>query len=101
MAVSGAARTENDRQVSDNGKPQPNPRTGRAGQDRRDAVPIGMGGSVLRQAILRKAFAGQLVAQDPNDEPAAILLEKIRLDREKAGRGAPTARRKRKAKLVE
>lgn len=49
---------------------------------------------VLRQSILRKAFAGQLVPQDPNDEPAAILLEKIRLDREKAGRGAPTPRRK-------
>ena len=56
---------------------------------------------VLRQAILKKAFAGQLVPQDPNDEPAAILLEKIRLDREKARRGAPTARRRRKAKPVE
>ncbi len=56
---------------------------------------------VLRQAILMKAFAGQLVPQDPNDEPAAVLLEKIRLDREKTGRGAPTARRKRKAKPVE
>ena len=56
---------------------------------------------VLRQAILKKAFAGHLVPQDPNDEPASILLEKIRLDREKAGRRAPTARRKRKAKPVE
>ncbi len=49
---------------------------------------------LLRQSILKKAFAGQLVPQDPHDEPTSILLEKIRLDREKAGRGAPTARRK-------
>jgi len=32
----------------------------------------------LRQSILKKAFAGQLVPQDPSDEPAAVLLERIR-----------------------
>jgi type I restriction enzyme S subunit len=32
----------------------------------------------LRQAILPKTFEGKLVPQDPNDEPAAILLERIR-----------------------
>lgn len=32
----------------------------------------------LRQSILKKAFSGQLVPQDPNDEPAAALLERIR-----------------------
>ena len=32
---------------------------------------------VLRQSILKKAFAGQLVPQDPNDEPASELLNRI------------------------
>ena len=35
----------------------------------------------LRQAILKKAFEGKLVPQDPNDEPAAVLLERIRSTR--------------------
>jgi type I restriction enzyme S subunit len=34
-----------------------------------------------RQNILRAAFAGQLVPQDPNDEPASVLLERIRAER--------------------
>ena len=36
-----------------------------------------------RQNILRAAFAGQLVPQDPNDEPASVLLERIRAERAK------------------
>lgn len=32
----------------------------------------------LRQSILKKAFSGKLVPQDPNDEPADVLLEKIK-----------------------
>ncbi len=31
----------------------------------------------LRQSILKKAFKGRLVAQDANDEPAGVLLERI------------------------
>jgi type I restriction enzyme, S subunit len=31
----------------------------------------------LRQSILKRAFAGKLVAQDPADEPAAVLLARI------------------------
>jgi type I restriction enzyme S subunit len=35
----------------------------------------------LDQAILSKAFRGELVPQDPNDEPAAVLLARIRAAR--------------------
>lgn len=35
----------------------------------------------LTQSILAKAFRGELVPQDPSDEPAAILLERIRAER--------------------
>jgi type I restriction enzyme S subunit len=34
-----------------------------------------------RQNILRAAFTGQLVPQDPNDEPASVLLDRIRAER--------------------
>ncbi len=36
----------------------------------------------LRQSILKKAFSGQLVPQDPHDEPASALLARIRAERE-------------------
>lgn len=34
----------------------------------------------LDQKILAKAFRGELVPQDPNDEPASVLLERIRAE---------------------
>lgn len=37
----------------------------------------------LRQSILKKAFEGKLVPQDPNDEPASELLKRIKVEREK------------------
>ena len=39
----------------------------------------------LRQSILERAFAGKLVPQHPDDEPASVLLERIREQREGSG----------------
>ena len=36
----------------------------------------------LRQSILKQAFSGRLVPQDPNDEPANVLLERIKIQKE-------------------
>ncbi|MBC3949643.1 restriction endonuclease subunit S [Pseudomonas folii] len=47
----------------------------------------------LTQSILAKAFRGELVPQDPNDEPASILLERIKAQRA----ATPKAKRGRKA----
>lgn len=35
----------------------------------------------LRQSILKKAFSGQLIPQDPNDEPASELLARIKVEK--------------------
>jgi len=37
----------------------------------------------LRQSILKKAFEGRLVPQDPEDEPASLLLERIKREKGK------------------
>jgi type I restriction enzyme S subunit len=47
-----------------------------------------------RQNILRAAFSGQLVPQDPNDEPASVLLERIRNERQHAKIPAKRSRRR-------
>ncbi|GAB5349051.1 restriction endonuclease subunit S [Alteriqipengyuania sp. 357] len=46
--------------------------------------------AALRQSILKDAFSGKLVPQDPSDEPAEKLLERIQAQRE----AAPKAKRK-------
>jgi type I restriction enzyme S subunit len=35
----------------------------------------------LRQSILKQAFEGKLVPQDPRDEPASVLLDRLRANR--------------------
>ena len=50
--------------------------------------------SQLDQSILAKAFRGELVPQDPNDEPASVLLDRIRAEREKAQGKKGKGRRK-------
>ena len=50
----------------------------------------------LRNSILHQAFTGQLVPQDPNDEPASVLLERIKAEKNKSAATKPTTRRTRK-----
>lgn len=40
-----------------------------------------MNGKQLKNSILQWAIQGKLVPQDPNDEPASVLLEKIRTEK--------------------
>jgi type I restriction enzyme S subunit len=50
----------------------------------------------LRQSILKKAFAGELVPQDPNDEPASELLARIRAERGTKSNGRDNFQRKKR-----
>lgn len=52
-----------------------------------------------RQNILRAAFAGQLIPQDPNDEPARELLERIRAERAERAK-QPKARKSKQQKEI-
>ncbi|MEO7000336.1 MAG: restriction endonuclease subunit S, partial [Ktedonobacterales bacterium] len=51
----------------------------------------------LRQSILREAFAGRLVPQDASDEPASVLLERIRAAR--SGQDASNGHRGKRQKV--
>ncbi|HEV2538683.1 MAG TPA: restriction endonuclease subunit S [Frateuria sp.] len=55
-------------------------------------------GDAQRKNILKAAFSGQLVPQDPNDEPASALLERIRAER--ATRDGATRPRGRKPRTT-
>ncbi len=53
-----------------------------------------------RQSILREAFAGRLVQQDPNDEPAGVLLERIREERAKREQEEKLARKNKEVAMT-
>ena len=54
----------------------------------------------LTPALLARAFRGELVPQDPSDEPASVLLERIRAARQaEAAAGKPSLRGRRKAAI--
>lgn len=60
--------------------------------------------AALRQSILKKAFSGQLVSQDPTDEPASELLTRIKVEKAEKERATKlerktTASRKPKMKV--
>ena len=52
----------------------------------------------LRQSILKQAFTGRLVPQDPDDEPASVLLERIKAEREAKMQASVTGKGKSGAK---
>ena len=54
----------------------------------------------LRQSILKEAFNGQLVAQDPHDEPASVLLDRIRAEREMAAKNHHSKKEKKRKRTA-
>ena len=60
----------------------------------------------LRQSILKRAFEGKLAPQDPSDEPASVLLERIRAEKarrevERKGKRKGSRRKRRKTEEAE
>lgn len=53
----------------------------------------------LRQSILKKAFAGELVPQDPNDEPANVLLERIKSEQLNHSNSQTKSKKKQKVSI--
>ena len=54
----------------------------------------------LKASILQYAIEGKLVKQDPNDEPASVLLERIKMEKEKLIREGKIKRGKRESEIV-
>jgi len=52
----------------------------------------------LHSSILKKAFEGKLIPQDPNDEPAEILLQKIKQEKQQLKQKEKSKKRKKNAR---
>lgn len=52
----------------------------------------------LRHMILRSAFEGRLVPQDPSDEPTSVLLERIRKETAATAEAAAMSERERRSR---
>ena len=60
--------------------------------------PIQKNLELMRSSILKQAFEGKLVPQDPNDEPAEILLQKIKAEKEQLIQKQKASRSKKNVK---
>jgi len=54
----------------------------------------------LTHSILARAFRGELVPQDPDDQPASVLLERIRRERAERSTPAKPTKRERRKRLL-
>jgi type I restriction enzyme S subunit len=50
----------------------------------------------LSHSILKRAFEGKLVPQDPNDEPASVLLDRLHAERQKSQQSTKVPRVRRR-----
>jgi type I restriction enzyme S subunit len=54
----------------------------------------------MRQSILKQAFEGKLVPQDPTDSPAELLLERIKIERAKVEAEKPESEKSKRMRFV-
>jgi hypothetical protein len=60
-----------------------------------------MNAQQLRNSILQQAIQGKLVPQDPNDEPASVLLQRIRKEKECLVKEGKLKKKDLESKLIE